>query len=197
MCILADATGSIMTYDALCRFKTCLSRTGSNTGSHSSLNETDTLRMSDSSKTLCQSDPDLKKSTNELEQAEEKAQSKSDIVSSECILRNPSARQNSVRLQVTPSVEDAQSPRGRRTSNESQFDLLKFDFEVVDFFMLGSPLGLILAYRRLCSGEDKSGIRSFGVSLKMIFLSITFQEYDLLTKTVTFISKLMKIVYLR
>ncbi|XP_021694919.1 protein retinal degeneration B isoform X2 [Aedes aegypti] len=48
----------------------------------------------------------------------------------------------------------APSPR-RRSSSTSDSRLPKFDFEVGDFFMFGSPLAVILAARRL--GDSRSG----------------------------------------
>ena len=32
----------------------------------------------------------------------------------------------------------------------------KLDFDVSDFFMFGSPLSMVLAYRKVMSAEDKS-----------------------------------------
>jgi hypothetical protein len=32
----------------------------------------------------------------------------------------------------------------------------KLDFEVNDFFMFGSPLALVLAYRKISSADDKN-----------------------------------------
>ena len=37
-------------------------------------------------------------------------------------------------------------------------DQLLFDFEVSKFFTFGSPIGLVLAYRRFKNGEDRGGI---------------------------------------
>lgn len=42
-------------------------------------------------------------------------------------------------------------PGSRRSSNSTMLDggsLGKFDFEVTDFFLFGSPLGLVLALRK-------------------------------------------------
>ena len=43
-------------------------------------------------------------------------------------------------------------PSSRRTSSgsQAQLDCGKFDFEVSDVFMLGSPLALVLAHRKFC-----------------------------------------------
>lgn len=47
----------------------------------------------------------------------------------------------------------APSPR-RRSSSTSDSRLPRFDFEVGDFFMFGSPLAIILAARRLTDGKS-------------------------------------------
>ena len=36
-------------------------------------------------------------------------------------------------------------------------DHVMFDFEVSKFFAFGSPIGLVLAYRRFTNGEDRGG----------------------------------------
>ena len=36
-------------------------------------------------------------------------------------------------------------------------DHAMFDFEVSKFFAFGSPIGLVLAYRRFMHGEDRTG----------------------------------------
>lgn len=49
-----------------------------------------------------------------------------------------------------------------------------FDFEVSKFFAFGSPIGLVLAYRRFMNGEDKGG------SIEHVFLfliSIFFLKF--------------------
>lgn len=37
-------------------------------------------------------------------------------------------------------------------------DNVMFDFEVGKFFAFGSPIGLVLAYRRFLNGEDRGGL---------------------------------------
>lgn len=37
-------------------------------------------------------------------------------------------------------------------------DNVMFDFEVSKFFAFGSPIGLVLAYRRFLNGEDRGGL---------------------------------------
>ncbi|XP_066149223.1 protein retinal degeneration B isoform X2 [Euwallacea fornicatus] len=48
------------------------------------------------------------------------------------------------------------NPR-RRSSSTSDASHIKLEFEVSDFFLFGSPLALVLAYRRLSAPDEKSG----------------------------------------
>ncbi|XP_044748569.1 protein retinal degeneration B isoform X5 [Coccinella septempunctata] len=60
-------------------------------------------------------------------------------------------------LQVNDTGLLAAPPTRRRSSSTSDpSGNNKFDFEVSDFFMFGSPLGLVLAYRKLATSEDKT-----------------------------------------
>ena len=52
-------------------------------------------------------------------------------------------------------VRHSSCPTSRRTSTNSQGELAKLEFEVTDFFMFGSPLALVLAYRKLFYGNEK------------------------------------------
>lgn len=49
----------------------------------------------------------------------------------------------------------APSPRSRSSSTSEQSSQAKFEFDVSDFFMFGSPLALVLAYRKLSTSDDK------------------------------------------
>lgn len=49
----------------------------------------------------------------------------------------------------------APTPRRRSSSTSEQ---IKLEFEVADFFMFGSPLALVLAYRKISSQDDKSSM---------------------------------------
>ena len=182
--MLADATGSILAYDALCRSNLSQSRGGSQYGSHSSdINEEldKDKSVMGSTHTLCQSDVDTGNSAGKTngkdteavsetatagKEIKESASSDTPVVvkhteetvkkeqkEQECVLRHPTGRHNSVKVNITTSVDGCDSTR--RTSSGSQFESLKFEFEVMDFFMLGSPLGLVLSYRKVYAGENK------------------------------------------
>ncbi|XP_076263384.1 retinal degeneration B isoform X6 [Rhynchophorus ferrugineus] len=48
-------------------------------------------------------------------------------------------------------------PSRRRSSSTSDYSQVKLEFEVSDFFMFGSPLALVLAYRKIAAPDEKSG----------------------------------------
>ncbi|KAG5874802.1 hypothetical protein JTB14_012438 [Gonioctena quinquepunctata] len=50
----------------------------------------------------------------------------------------------------------APSPRRRSSSTSDQSGQIKLEFDVTDFFMFGSPLALVLAYRKISSQEEKT-----------------------------------------
>lgn len=52
----------------------------------------------------------------------------------------------------------APSPRRRSSSTSEQSGHVKFDFDVTECFMFGSPLALVLAYRKISTTDDKSSI---------------------------------------
>lgn len=157
---MADSTGALLAYESLCRSNPHYSYGNSHHGSHSSLTDVDREELgsdepfSADSKHLSQSDTDL---TFEPESATQhtKYRSKSEIVppDSNDLQRGHSMKRDSVHL----SVSSASAPHSRRTSTGSQSDSshVKFDFDVSDVFMFGSPLAIVLAYRRLCNGEDR------------------------------------------
>lgn len=184
MCILADATGSILTYDALCRSRSSLLHSDSHLGSHSSdLDKDEKISKFDgSTHTLIENEDDnvtLAESTSveyrhshSAPEKSEKSNGETDSIKIQRAISDnvgqvkPALRKidsvpvdtrpSSVKLHVTPSVESSVDSTHRRTSTGSQYECLKFDFEVADFFMLGSPLGLVLSYRRMFAGEQKT-----------------------------------------
>ncbi|VDH91601.1 Hypothetical predicted protein [Mytilus galloprovincialis] len=170
VCLIADSTSSVLAYDALCQNPSCMrylstydsrevlpevdsttsfKRERSKTESSGAKTNIDTTRQ------LSHSDPDLTlNSPNVNNQC-----SKSDIVTIDykmkrtCSTRDPP---NHPSHQSYLNVNEKDP--SRRTSTGSNFEgtYLKFDFDVSDMFILGSPLGLVLAYRRMYCGEDRS-----------------------------------------
>lgn len=163
VCLLADSTASIMVYDALTLSSLHCGRGMSTYDSNNSLNNEGNPRSwaaktSESSQAMSLSDPDLSKCCNIRDCACNTAKeqiSKSDIIAS--TTDNRLRRQNSGQRQSATYLNVSEPPEHiRRTSTGSNYDgpCLKLDFEVSEIFMLGAPLGLVLAYRRLTSGDD-------------------------------------------
>ncbi|XP_055861562.1 protein retinal degeneration B-like isoform X1 [Biomphalaria glabrata] len=181
ICFLADATGSLLAYDALTSCST-LMRGGSRYGSHESVESsaigTETSHRSASmnshKRELSLSDPALNQNqaTGSLPAPKKAERSKSEIVPpdtseiySTCKEEPPpvamrhdskkySFRHNSVHLCTSGEVS-------RRTSSGSHNEggLAKFDFDVSDFFMCGAPLGIVLAYRKIRRSDDMTMLR--------------------------------------
>ncbi|XP_052247564.1 protein retinal degeneration B-like isoform X1 [Dreissena polymorpha] len=183
VCLVADSTGSILMYDALCRSRSLLS----NCGSHYSSRGSDlNVGALGSSHTLCDKEDTIKeepevcddnvkpttgdahiKQTNKHKTSSELLHRtvseghtsmkaplhKTDSMPVE--MRKQDGKSGSVRVHVTQSAEAAYEGSCRRTSSESLYESIKLEFEVGDFFMLGSPLGLVLAYRRMFAGQNK------------------------------------------
>lgn len=163
VCLLADSTASIMAYDALTSASLNCGRGLSTYDSNSSLNMEGNPRSwasktSESSQAMSLSDPDLSKCCNIRDCAcntADKQFSKSDVSSA---TDNKLRRQNSGQRHSATTYLNVNEPPEhiRRTSTGSNYDgpCMKLDFEVSEFFMLGAPLGLVLAYRRMTSGDD-------------------------------------------
>ena len=167
MCLIGDCTGSIIGYDALCQsHNTSLSRNNSHHGSHEGLPEVDhsenendqhVLRKTnlETIKQLSLSNPDLvdDKKTNHKNMLSPTEHGKNNHESS-----NNSHGKKQLGPTLSASYHRHLSlPGSRRTSTGSQSDTgAKLEFEVSDFFMFGSPLALVLAFRKMTTGEDKS-----------------------------------------
>ena len=70
-----------------------------------------------------------------------------DLISTSFFPRTPAHMLDGDHLQPTPGS------RRRSSSSASDPGGTKLDFEVSDFFMLGSPLALVLAQRKILSDE--------------------------------------------
>ncbi|KAK7476710.1 hypothetical protein BaRGS_00032047, partial [Batillaria attramentaria] len=174
VCLLADSTGSLLGYDALTRAHSPFMRGGSRYGSHESIDgdthddaikpaspkvfTSDTRELSASDPDLKQTEPPAASSSSHVERRPRTERSRSEVSPPKTtdLSRSDSGKQTSHRNSARLSASF--SGPSRRTSSGSNFDggFLRFEFEVSEFFMFGSPLGLVLAYRRLFSGEDKN-----------------------------------------
>ena len=156
--------GSLLAYDALCQANPSFTRGLSTYDSHNSLNEPETPNVGmknnklETSRQLSHSDPDM---CNMDKNSSDKQFSKSDIVSSEYKLRRQTSSRQTGQCHLSVSEDEPTTRRTSMGSYNDKFDIIKFDFEVTDFFMLGSPLGLVLAYRRIFSPEDRCGKNDF------------------------------------
>lgn len=151
-----------MGYDCLCKNNPYLaSLANSRYGSHGSLHENGGHSESEGT----DADHHVSRRTN-LETIKQQSISNPDLT-----LSDPADVAASASPSVAPPCESfepapqrrvgsgytrhASCPNSRRTSTGSQSDLGKFEFEVTDFFMFGSPLALVLAYRRFSKGTEK------------------------------------------
>ncbi|CAK8679942.1 unnamed protein product [Clavelina lepadiformis] len=179
VCIISDTVGSILGYDMLCQsvmrrssssYSTS-SRRGSSLSNHEEEDEEESISSVPGS-------PSLRVFPPQRQEQRKRRSSASPTLSSNSILFE--ASQTSVNLarntllptlppQRRASVHCGQEIIQRSSSYSgmtaaastalhAQANLVKLetklDFEVAEFFMLGSPLGLVLAMRQLKSGND-------------------------------------------
>ena len=170
ICLLADSTGSLLSYDALTRMHSPFLRGGSHYGSRDSVDEipeetpkpTGAGSLNSNTRNLSHSDPDLEKSDHapRIEHRPRTERSRSEVSppKSSDFGCSDSGRQTSYRNCARLSASFSDRGPSRRTSSGSNFDggFAQFDFDVSELFMFGSPLALVLAYRKVFSGEDKN-----------------------------------------
>ncbi|CAG5128703.1 unnamed protein product, partial [Candidula unifasciata] len=182
VCFLADAVGSLLAYDALTSCSSSFTRAGSHYGSHESVESSaigaepsaSSPLLDNRARELSLSDPNLvpNPSSGSLSAPKRPERSKSEVVPpdssevyqsckedltsmvSSTLSSRYSSRHNSGHLSA--SAEGKDKDISRRTSSGSHYDsgIAKFDFDVTDFFMCGTPLGMVLAYRKLHRGDD-------------------------------------------
>ncbi|XP_067120627.1 protein retinal degeneration B-like isoform X3 [Centruroides vittatus] len=137
--IVGDSVGAIMAYDALCR----TSQIGSHFGSETSIADADqtqaTVSQHYSSHSALFPISNVKKDDDEI-------CGRSYIHPMESGNGTHDPSRHSLRL----------SSKLPRQCSSGSNDNQKFEFDVSDFFMFGSPLGTILAYRKMMSFDDKN-----------------------------------------
>ncbi|XP_074640171.1 protein retinal degeneration B-like [Tubulanus polymorphus] len=153
VCFVGDSVGSIFGYDALCQ-AISFSRANSHNSSHGSIHESD---HEDG-----ENQPVFKKSN--LETIKQLSVSNPDLTPTEEVKDITSDhsrrfRSETVDCERTRHQSVPNSPYTRHLSLPTSRGLVypeieRLDFEVMDFFMFGAPLGLVLAFRRILS-EDK------------------------------------------
>lgn len=149
ICLIGDSVGSLLAYDALCRS----SQISSCFGSENSIAESDFLP---SPIVIPRTNPLI--SISDGSGGEDMAED-SDIVRKRYhkSLSHPGDFSDiHETLLQSRHLHAAPPPRRRSSCSSEQSHHTKFDFEIQDFFMFGAPLGLLLAFRKVLSCEDKA-----------------------------------------
>ncbi|XP_023216410.1 protein retinal degeneration B-like isoform X2 [Centruroides sculpturatus] len=161
--VIGDSVGSVLAYDALLRTSQFNSRYGS---------ENSIAEMEPSSQQLTQSQPQspgIFPHPNPLISiSDEKSIENEDVLTRSIgsmtaghIYRksysHPSESDSTFHDSVQYNRLLSAPPLRRRSSGSSDHSTQnKFDFDVSDFFMFGSSLGIVIAYRKMLSCEDKN-----------------------------------------
>ncbi|XP_066509613.1 membrane-associated phosphatidylinositol transfer protein 2-like isoform X1 [Hoplias malabaricus] len=167
VCLIGDCVGGILGFDALCSSSqtVCESQSSSRRGSVVSVQDPDLL--SPGIIINCSQDTSSSGSLSTLEGSRQLSRSNIDIPCSggpdDPKRQLPRKRSDSSTYEVD-TIKQHQAfltslhssvlrndPGSRRSSNSTMLEcgtLGKFDFEVSDFFLFGSPLGLVLALRK-------------------------------------------------
>ncbi|GIY96481.1 protein retinal degeneration B [Caerostris extrusa] len=155
--IVADSVASLMAYDALCRNARYEGRFGSET----SINDPDAVQnqpLSARSNPLISIsdggsvDEGVSMDTRPHRQSSQNAKIYRKSHSHPQESEPPHCDDN---IQVNRLLSAPNTRRHSSASND-QSSHLKLEFEVSDFFMFGSPLGTVLAYRKMLTFDDKS-----------------------------------------
>ncbi|XP_024113525.1 membrane-associated phosphatidylinositol transfer protein 2 isoform X1 [Oryzias melastigma] len=162
VCVIGDCVGGILGFDALCSSSVTVSESqnSSRRGSTISVQDTELLSpgivinsISPSSPTLegsrhlSRSNIDIPRSSGPDDPKTQLPRKRSDSSTYELdTIKHHQAFLSSLHSSVIHG-----EPGSRRSSNSTMLEggtLGKFDFEVTDFFLFGSPLGLVLALRK-------------------------------------------------
>ncbi|XP_049326821.1 membrane-associated phosphatidylinositol transfer protein 2 isoform X10 [Astyanax mexicanus] len=165
VCLIGDCVGGILGFDALCSSSqtVCESQSSSRRGSVVSVQDPDLLspgiiincshdtsslvRELESSWQLSRSNIDIPHFGGPDDSKRQLHRKKSDSSTYEI----DTVKQHQAFLSSLHSSVLRHDPGSRRSSNSTMLEsgaLGKFDFEVTDFFLFGSPLGLVLALRK-------------------------------------------------
>ncbi|XP_044190074.1 membrane-associated phosphatidylinositol transfer protein 2-like isoform X1 [Thunnus albacares] len=174
VCVIGDCVGGILGFDALCSSSVTVSESqnSSRRGSAISVQDTDLLSpgivinsVSPSSPTLegsrhlSRSNIDIPRCSGPDDPKKQLPRKRSDSSTYELdTIKHHQAFLSSLHSSVLHG-----EPGSRRSSNSTMLEggsLGKFDFEVTDFFLFGSPLGLVLALRKtVVPSLDVSALR--------------------------------------
>ncbi|XP_071396744.1 membrane-associated phosphatidylinositol transfer protein 2-like isoform X3 [Centroberyx affinis] len=163
VCLIGDCVGGILGFDALCSSNQTVneSQNSSRRGSIVSVQDQDLLSPGiiinsghgsasptlEGSRHLSRSNIDIPRSSTGDETKRQLQRKRSDSSTYEL----DTIKQHQAFLSSLHSSVLRNDPTSRRSSSSTMLDggsLGKFDFEVSDFFLFGSPLGLVLALRK-------------------------------------------------
>ncbi|NWR47717.1 PITM2 protein, partial [Regulus satrapa] len=162
VCLVGDCVGGILGFDALCYSNQTVSESqnSSRRGSVVSVQDTDLLSPGitvnnshcssgsnlETSRHLSRSNIDIPRSNGE-DPKKQLPRKRSDSSTYEL----DTIKQHQAFLSSLHSSVLRNDPTSRRSSSSTMLDggnIGKFDFEITDFFLFGSPLGLVLALRK-------------------------------------------------
>uniref|UniRef100_A0AAV2IS00 DDHD domain-containing protein n=1 Tax=Knipowitschia caucasica TaxID=637954 RepID=A0AAV2IS00_KNICA len=172
--VIGDCVGGILGFDALCSSSIVVSESqnSSRRGSTISVQDTDLLSPGiiinsispslptlEGSRHLSRSNIDIPRSSGQDDPKKQLPRKRSDSSTYELdTIKHHQAFLSSLHSSVLHG-----DPGSRRSSNSTMLEggsLGKFDFEVTDFFLFGSPLGLVLALRKtVVPSLDVSALR--------------------------------------
>ncbi|KAL2100466.1 hypothetical protein ACEWY4_004860 [Coilia grayii] len=161
VCVIGDCVGGILAFDALCssNLSVCESQSSSRRTSMCSVQDHDLLSPAllvnsgpcgstlEGSRHLSRSNIDIPRCTGAEEPRKQLPRKRSDSSTYEL----DTIKQHQAFLSSLHSSVLRNDPGSRRSSSSTMLEggaLGKFDFEVSDFFLFGSPLGLVLALRK-------------------------------------------------
>ncbi|KAM6975605.1 membrane-associated phosphatidylinositol transfer protein 2 [Tautogolabrus adspersus] len=174
VCVIGDCVGGILGFDALCSSSVIVSESqnSSRRGSAISVQDTDLLSPGiiinsvspsspslEGSRHLSRSNIDIPRCSGPDDPKRQLPRKRSDSSTYELdTIKHHQAFLSSLHSSVLHG-----EPGSRRSSNSTMLEggsLGKFDFEVTDFFLFGSPLGLVLALRKtVVPSLDVSALR--------------------------------------
>uniref|UniRef100_A0A8C7Z630 Phosphatidylinositol transfer protein membrane associated 2 n=1 Tax=Oryzias sinensis TaxID=183150 RepID=A0A8C7Z630_9TELE len=171
VCVIGDCCGGILGFDALCSSSVTVSESpnSSRRGSTISVQDTDLLSPGivinsispslEGSRHLSRSNIDIPRCLGPDDPKTQLPRKRSDLSTYELdTIKHHQAFLSSLHSSVIHG-----EPGSRRSSNSTMLEggsLGKFDFEVTDFFLFGSPLGLVLALRKtVVPSLDVSALR--------------------------------------
>ncbi|XP_071401591.1 membrane-associated phosphatidylinositol transfer protein 2-like isoform X4 [Centroberyx affinis] len=174
VCVIGDCVGGILGFDALCSSSVTVSESqnSSRRGSTISVQDTDLLSPGivinsvspsspslEGSRHLSRSNIDIPRSSGSDDPKKQLPRKRSDSSTYEL----DTIKQHQAFLSSLHSSVIHGEPGSRRSSNSTMLEggsLGRFDFEVTDFFLFGSPLGLVLALRKtVVPSLDVSALR--------------------------------------